>query len=87
MTKRPKLRTRENADRICELLGEGHTLRQIARELGCEPRPSRTGCERIKMRAAPSLNRYARAREVGFGMMADEMIAISDADYTGPDGM
>ena len=34
MTKRPKLRTTENADRICELLAEGRTLRQVAQELG-----------------------------------------------------
>ena len=61
MTKRPKLRTRENADRICELLSEGHTLRQIARELGCELRNRALGRE-DRMRAAPSLN-IMRARE------------------------
>ena len=31
-----KLRTPENASRVCELLAEGQSLRQIARELGCD---------------------------------------------------
>jgi hypothetical protein len=42
MTKRPKLRTPENADRICALLAEGRTLRQIARELRIESASSIT---------------------------------------------
>jgi transposase-like protein len=84
MTRRPpKLRTPENADRICELLAEGHTLRQIARQLGCEA-PAIT-CwvreDQDKGGAVIAL-RYAHAREQGCERMADELIEICDADCT-----
>ena len=86
MTKRPKLRTRENADRICELLSEGHTLRQIARELGCDASAIAHWVREDQDAGGAFSQQYARAREIGFGMMSEEIIAISDADYTGPDG-
>jgi len=37
-------------------------------------------------KTAAALGRGTRAREAGLAAMADEIIAISDADYTGPDG-
>ena len=40
---------------------------------------------RVAGRAA-ALVRGTRARQVGYSALADEIIAISDADYTGPDG-
>ena len=79
MTKRPKLRTPENADRICELLAEGHTLRQIARELRIESASSITDWVRDDSAFAAQ---DARARDAGYERMADDLIEISDADCT-----
>lgn len=86
MTKRPKLRTPENADRICELLAEGHTLRQAAQQMGCDHSAILHWVREDEEAGGTFCHRYARAREQGFERMADELIEISDADCTGPDG-
>jgi hypothetical protein len=79
-TKRPKkLRTPENAERICERLARGRTLRQIARELRIESASSITDWVRGDSEFAAQ---YARARDAGYERMADEIIEISDADCT-----
>jgi hypothetical protein len=81
MTKRPKLRTPENADRICELLAEGHTLRQIARELGLKTESGIVEWGNDEG-DAPFRERYARAMQRRWERMADELVEISDADCT-----
>ena len=82
MTKRPKLRTRENANRICELLGEGHTLRQVARQLGCDYSAILHWVREDQEAGGTFSHQYARARESGYELMADELVEISDSDCT-----
>jgi hypothetical protein len=81
-----KLRTPENADRICELLEDGKTLRQIAKELGfvSEAEIVRwgTGATRIgRENSEPCddafVQRYARAMVARWDRMADETIDIA----------
>ena len=82
MTRRPKLRTRENANRICELLGEGHTLRQVARQLGCDYSAILHWVREDQDAGGTFFHQYARAREAGYELMADELVEISDSDCT-----
>jgi len=83
MTKRPKLRTAGNADRVCALLAEGCTLRQIAGELRIESASSITDWVRADAEFAAH---YARAMELRCERMAEEILEIADDNYTGPDG-
>jgi hypothetical protein len=86
MTKRPKLRSVANGNRICQFLAEGFSLRQIGRELGCDASAIAHWVREDQDAGGAFSQQYARAREIGFGMMSEEIIAISDANYTGPDG-
>jgi hypothetical protein len=68
------IRTPENADLICERLGEGYTLRQIARELDCT-------AGAISIWASEDegfAKRYARAMELRADRMAEEIQEIAD---------
>ena len=84
MTKRPKLRTVENADRILALLSEGHSLREIAGKLGFRENASLI---LNWVRDDPDFrDQYVRAREAGYLLWADQLLAISDDPCLGPDG-
>lgn len=70
-----KLRTPENADRICALLAEGYTLRQVAKEIGIESASSITDWVRVDEQFSA---RYARAMDFRCERMAEELLEISD---------
>lgn len=72
---RPSLYTEELAARICERLALGETLRAICRDDGM---PSHTTVlDWTKSNEAFS-DQYARSREAGYGLMADELLEIAD---------
>jgi transcriptional regulator with XRE-family HTH domain len=73
-----RLQTAENADRICALLEEGWTLRQIAKELGFK-----TDSEIVRWGNNADgphgfAQRYARAMVARYERMAHEVIEIAD---------
>ena len=84
---RPCLYTPEIAERICAGLMDGKTLRAVCRE--SEDMPSEAAVRRWAMDNHEGFGpRYDRAREIGYHMMADEVMDIAD-DRTfdaGPDG-
>ena len=70
-----KLRTINNAERICALLAEGYTLRQIARELSFR---SASAIVNWANEDAGFRERYARAMDLRCERMAEEILEISD---------
>jgi hypothetical protein len=70
-----KLRSPENAVRVCQLIAEGYTLRQVAREVGCESAAAITEWVRAD---ADFAVRYARAKEMQADRFAEEIIEIAD---------
>jgi hypothetical protein len=77
-----RLRNEQNLNRLCERLADGISLRDVAKEMGFAP-SSITDWMREDAAAAA---RYVQARELGYERLADEVIAIGDADYRLPDG-
>jgi hypothetical protein len=77
------------ADEICERLASGEPLQSICRD---PHMPNETKVRNWALNDTPEKAwagfsvRYAQAREMGFEHMADEIIAISDAEYIGTDG-
>jgi hypothetical protein len=71
---RPSKFTAALAVRICERLATGETLRAICRD---DDKPSAPTVCRWAL-APPFSEQYARAREIGYTLMADEIIDISD---------
>lgn len=69
------MRNPENAERICELLAEGYTLRQVAREIGISSASSITDWVREDDSFAA---RYTRAMDVRWDRMAEELVEIAD---------
>jgi hypothetical protein len=82
--------TQAVADRICELLADGWSLRQACREPGMPN--ERTVRDWARDEKHPFAPQYARAREIGYHAMADELLEIADDarnDWVGretPDG-
>lgn len=74
---RPSKFTQILADRICERLAAGETLRAICRDEGMPPEPSvrRWALEKDEFSA-----QYARAREIGYQGLADQLTEIADND-------
>src|SRR5690606_35883601 len=72
---RPTTYSAEIADEICRRLAEGETLRAICRELDI---PASTVLEWVRDDRDGFSERYARARELGYEVMADELIEIAD---------
>lgn len=74
---RDSVYVQEVADRICELLADGHTLNSI-----CKTNPDFPAPRTIRRWAMdpqhPFSPQYARAREVGYHCMADDYIDIGD---------
>ena len=80
---RPTLYCEDLGTRICELLAEGNTLSSICREHTDLP------SERTIRRWAldpehPFSPQYARAREIGYHKMADDLLDIADNEETEP---
>lgn len=68
--------TPELAEAICERLADGMTLRQACRDEGM---PKESTVRRwVLSDTGGFCAQYARAREVGYQAMADELIEISD---------
>jgi hypothetical protein len=66
--------SQEKADAICERLERGESLRQAAKAVGMLPS---TILGWTKYNKAFS-EQYARAREIGYLLLADEILEISD---------
>jgi hypothetical protein len=66
----------ELAQRICEALAAGRTLRDVCRDPGM-PAPS-TVLAWVKADRDGFAARYREAREIGYQLMADEMLEIAD---------
>lgn len=66
----------ELADEICRLLAEGMTLREICR---AENMPAESTVRLWALEDYQGFSaQYARAREIGYQSMADELLEISD---------
>lgn len=74
------IRTKENAERICELLRRGVTLRNTALELGVHHASIQEWVEDERARGGAFASQYARARAIGYENLAEELLAISDSD-------
>jgi len=73
---RPSTYTKKLGDEVCRRLATGRTLRAVARDRNMPP-------ERTVRRWANDdvegfFTQYARAREIGYQAMADEIIEIAD---------
>lgn len=68
--------TREVADNILDGLAEGMTLREVCRQEGMPPEST------VRLWVMDDRDgfaaQYARAREIGYQAMADELLEISD---------
>lgn len=64
----------ETADAVCKLLIDGKSLRAACRELDLAPPTILLWTKSNKEFA----EQYARAREIGYHLLADEIIEISD---------
>lgn len=72
---RPVTYTQEVADEICRRLAEGETLRSICRDLDV---PISTVLGWVRDDREGFAAQYARARDIGYEVMADELIEIAD---------
>src|ERR1700759_4888640 len=73
---RPSLYTEELAARICERLAAGETLRGICRDDGMPNERTVRTWAREDETFSPQ---YAKAREIGYQGMADEIVEIADS--------
>lgn len=74
---RPSIFTQELADEICRRLADGETLRAICRDDDMPARSTVISWVLAKEKQAFS-DQYARAREIGYGDMAEELMEIAD---------
>lgn len=74
---RPSKFTQELADRICERLAAGETLRAICRG---DDMPPESTVRTWALDNEAFYAQYARAREVGYAGLADELTEIADSD-------
>lgn len=72
---RPTIFNQEVADAICDALAKGATLRAVCRDPGMPHESTVRLWARQNNEFYPQ---YARARELGYECMADEIIEISD---------
>jgi hypothetical protein len=81
---RPTVYNQKIADRICGMLAEGEQLDVICSDPGMPPASTvrRWACEGRE----PFSSSYARARSIGYERLVSELLSITDADCTGPDG-
>ena len=78
---RPSRYSQELADAICERLAEGESLRAICRDEGMPPEPTVRGW--VIDDAQGFAAQYARARDIGLDVMADELLNIADTPVEG----
>lgn len=72
---RPSKFTQALADRICARLAAGETLRAVCRDAGMPPHPTVL----LWTQKRPAFaDQYAKARETGYTVMADEIVEIAD---------
>ena len=77
MRGRPSIFSPELADRLCERLADGETLRAICRGEGM---PDERTVRRWALDDVEGFStQYARAREIGYQSMADDLTEIADA--------
>lgn len=74
---RPSIFTQELADEICRRLADGETLRAICRDDAMPARSTVIAWALDKDRKSFS-DQYARAREMGYLDMAEELLEIAD---------
>lgn len=74
---RPSKFTQALADRICERLADGETLRAICRDEGM---PAERTVRRWAMDRETFSPQYAQAREIGYQGLADQLTEIADND-------
>lgn len=73
---RPSKFTKALADKICERLAAGETLRAICRD---EDMPGEATVRRWAMDDHEQFSaQYAKAREIGYATLADELLEIAD---------
>lgn len=79
--------TKAIADEICDRLSRGESLRSICRDAHM---PSEMAVRLWAMDGEEAregfASRYARARQLGFDSIAEEILDISDENPVGPDG-
>jgi hypothetical protein len=73
---RPTKHTPEIASRICEMLAEGMTLREICKSEDMPPESTVRGWAVNDIEGFSA--HYANAREIGYHSMADEVLEIAD---------
>ena len=77
MRGRPSIFSPALADRLCERLADGETLRAICRDEGM---PDERTVRRWALDDLEGFSaQYARAREIGYQSMADDLTEIADA--------
>lgn len=76
MAKAPVRFSRELAERICDDLARGMTLRAVCRQGGMPDASTVIGW--VRDDKCGFAQQYARAREIGYQVMADELIEIAD---------
>jgi hypothetical protein len=77
MRGRPSIFSPELADRLCERLADGEALRAICRDEGM---PDERTVRRWALDDVEGFSgHYARAREIGYQGMADDLTEIADA--------
>ena len=77
MRGRPSIFSPELAERLCERLADGETLRAICRDEGM---PDERTVRRWALDDVEGFStQYARAREIGYQSMADDLTEIADA--------
>tara|TARA_R110000822_G_scaffold170213_1_gene310130 strand:- start:22753 stop:23142 length:390 start_codon:yes stop_codon:yes gene_type:complete len=74
---RPSKFTQALADRICERLAAGETLRAVC---GDKDMPAHQTVLRWTKDVEGFSDQYARARETGYALMADQLTEIADND-------
>lgn len=77
---RPSLFTQALADRICERLAAGETLRAICRD---EDMPEERTVRRWALDNEAFSPQYAKAREIGYATLFDQMLEIADTTAPG----
>lgn len=83
MTKRaPKYNLEDYADEICQWLASGKTLTAWSRQQG---KPSVDVVYEWRANDVDFARRFARAREAGFDVMADELEVIAEQSSDHPD--
>lgn len=80
---RPSVYSEKIGEEICAALAEGKTLREICRS---ENMPAESTVRSWAMDVGtPFSAQYARAREIGYARLADELLDIADNGANEPD--